>query len=326
MGSVQWKAEDAFAAVDRNTAPTAVVLESDGASGLIVSFDVQTLPAATKEITTVDIGTSTGGTFVLSYAGVDSSAIDYDATAAEVDTIIEAITGVTTTTVTGGNATLQKEVATIDRGTSTGGTFNLTVDAAQTAEIAYDAIGTTVKAALELLSTVNTVTVTGTGTVGDPWIATVDDPIQSLAVSGDGALLTGGDSTLTVAETFDGVAATDWVITVDTPTENFYVTGDGANLTGTGASLTVTNTQVGAEGDGTLTLNIDMPDGYGNDVTILDSAAISTAVTTLLKIHPSLTASANLIAKDLVPNQVKFSVAHSTADHVTYAVKAHFLA
>jgi hypothetical protein len=327
MGIVVPRVVDAFASLDRNAAPTAVVLESQGASGLIVSFDVETLPAATKEITTVGIGTSTGGTFILTYAGVASSAIDFDATAAEMDTIIEAITGVTTSSVTGGNATLDYEVATIDRGTSTGGTWNVTLDSVQTAEIAFDASAAVVKAAFELVSSITTVSVAGTGTGGDPWVCTFDDPIKDITITSDDALLTGGDATLTVVNTTDGVPATDFVITVDTPTENFYVTGDsGVSLTGTGASLSVVNTQVGAEGDGTLTLNIDMPDGNGNDVTILDSTAIATAITTVLKVNPSLTAGANLIAKDLVPNQVKFSVAHSTADHVTYRVIAHFVA
>lgn len=137
-----------------------------------------------------------------------------------------------------------KEVATINRGTSTGGTFTLTVDGATTAAIDFDALGTAVKAALELLSTVTTVTVTGTGTVGDPWVATFDDPIKSLDVSGDGAGLTGGDSTLTVTETTDGLAlgAARWKMHAAANSDNGLSAGHGTYLftCGEDAALTYT--------------------------------------------------------------------------------------
>ena len=110
-----------------------------------------------------------------------------------------------TVTFSSGAVAGVKEVATVDRGTSTGGTYTLTVSGQTTAAIAFDAAASAVKSALELLSTVTTVTVTGTGTVGDPWVCTFDDPIQSLDVSGDGSSLTGGDQTLTVTETTDGI-------------------------------------------------------------------------------------------------------------------------
>ncbi len=90
-----------------------------------------------------------------------------------------------------------KEITTIDVGTSTGGTFTLTVDSQTTTAIAYNAIAADVKSALETLSTVTTVSVAGTGTTIDPWVVTFDSPIGSLLVSGDGALLTGGSLTLT---------------------------------------------------------------------------------------------------------------------------------
>ncbi len=98
-----------------------------------------------------------------------------------------------------------KEVTTIDRGTATGGTFTVTVDGQTTAPIPYNATAASVKSALELLSTVVNVSVpsSGTGTSASPWVVTFNDPIQSLSVSGDGALLTAGS--LTVTETQDGL-------------------------------------------------------------------------------------------------------------------------
>lgn len=125
-----------------------------------------------------------------------------------------------------------KEVASVDRGTSTGGTFTLTVDTVPTAAIAWNATAEDVKTALELISTVDLVTVTGTGTVGDPWICTFDSPIANLAVSGAGSL-TGGDATLTVTEDVAGsvtalatLTVTDEISTYS-PAYQLEVTLDG---------------------------------------------------------------------------------------------------
>ena len=100
-----------------------------------------------------------------------------------------------------------KEVFSVDRGTSTGGTFTLTVDGQTTSATAFDAAAATVETNVEALSTVTTATVTGTGTAGDPWIVTIDTPLAGgWVVSGDGSSLTGGDATLTVTETRVGRA------------------------------------------------------------------------------------------------------------------------
>ena len=101
--------------------------------------------------------------------------------------------------------TTAKEVTTIDVGTSTGGGFMLTVDGETTGPIAFDALASAIDARLEALTTVTSVTVTGTGVVPTPWIVTFDSPIQPLNVTGNGASLTGGDATLTVVETTNGV-------------------------------------------------------------------------------------------------------------------------
>lgn len=58
----------------------------------------------------------------------------------------------------------------------------------------------------------------------------------------------------------------------------------------------------------------------GQDYTILASAAISTVSTTVLRVHPSLTAVANTIAKDVLPQGLKLTVTHGTADSCTYSV------
>lgn len=107
----------------------------------------------------------------------------------------------------GGRTVQTCEVYDVDRGAATAGTFTLTVLGATTTAIAYNASAATVAAALEALSTVTDVSVTGTGTTGDPWRIEFRDPHNLTAdMTGNGAGLTGGS--LTVTKRQDGGA--DW--------------------------------------------------------------------------------------------------------------------
>jgi hypothetical protein len=54
--------------------------------------------------------------------------------------------------------------------------------------------------------------------------------------------------------------------------------------------------------------------------TILESAAIVGTGTTVLRVHPSLTASANAIAKDILPQAMKLTATHADTDSITYSV------
>lgn len=71
------------------------------------------------------------------------------------------------------------EIVHIDLGVPTSGTYTLTVFSQTTAAIQWDDNAAAVKAALELLSRVHVVTVTGTGTTADPFVITHTDPINS---------------------------------------------------------------------------------------------------------------------------------------------------
>ena len=208
----------------------------------------------TGEVSTVDSGLATGGTFTLSYNAEETGTIAENANAATVETAVEALTVIVAATVTGAGTggdpwvitidnpkiilavtgdgslltpavalnltettpgvTTVKEVTTVDIGAASGGTFTLTVDAQTTSNIVFDAAASVIKTAVEALSTVTTVTVTGVGTSGDPWIITFDVPTGVLAVSGDGSNLTASD-TLTVTETTAGVDAVKEVTTID---------------------------------------------------------------------------------------------------------------
>ena len=81
---------------------------------------------------------------------------------------------------------------------ATAGTFTLTFSGQTTAAIAYDATAGTVETDLQDLSNVTDVTVSGSGTSGDPWVVTFVDPgKQNVAeMTADDSNLTGGTSTI----------------------------------------------------------------------------------------------------------------------------------
>lgn len=54
--------------------------------------------------------------------------------------------------------------------------------------------------------------------------------------------------------------------------------------------------------------------------TILTSAAITGAGLTVLRVSPHLTAAANTIAKDLLPNALKITATHADTDSITYSM------
>lgn len=58
----------------------------------------------------------------------------------------------------------------------------------------------------------------------------------------------------------------------------------------------------------------------GETWTILTSAAITGTGQTILRVHPELTAAANTIAKDMLPQAVTVTATHSDADSITYSV------
>ena len=57
--------------------------------------------------------------------------------------------------------------------------------------------------------------------------------------------------------------------------------------------------------------------------TLLDSAAITGTGTTVLRVGPGLTASANAVADDMIPAIVRIAPVHADADPITYTVTVH---
>jgi hypothetical protein len=113
-----------------------------------------------------------------------------------------------------GTATNEVQTVGIDNASS-GGTFTLLVEGVETGTIAFDAVAATVKSAIEAVSTA-TVAVTGGAGPTTDWIVEFQGThagIPIIPMVGDGSLLTGGTTVVTVTETTPG-AAVELVVTM----------------------------------------------------------------------------------------------------------------
>ncbi len=185
----------------------------------------------------------TGGTFTLSTAfGFTTAAIAWNAAAADIESALGAIAipGAGNVEVTGSN-TLRNEKYEVSHD-HTGGTFTLSAFGGTTAAIAYNATALQVETALEngIARLNENVTVTGTGTSGDPWVIEFDNglTLTEVELTGDGSGLTGG-TTFTVSNTQDALND-PWRIEFTGDLGSTYVplSADGTNLTGGAAIVT----------------------------------------------------------------------------------------
>jgi len=155
---------------------------------------------------------------------------------------------------------------------SSGGTFTLSFGGETTAGIAYNAAAAAVKSALELLTTVDTVAVTGGAGPTVDWIVEFQGTHAGTAVDimvGDGALLTGGTTVVGVVETTrgGGALAITWAgVTVGTiyaaGTYIYYVRptdGDPFIITTTDTATTASISSVITEAIDPMNLDL-LPD------------------------------------------------------------------
>lgn len=123
-----------------------------------------------------------------------------------------------TTPVASGAGTSAVQTVTIS-GTPTGGTFVLVYGDQATTDIAYNAIGTTVQAALQALTSIGANNVTVSGAAGGPYTVTftgtlANQPITLLNATGN---FTGGTTpAITVAMTTPGLAGKLLTVVDDT--------------------------------------------------------------------------------------------------------------
>lgn len=200
-------------------------------------------PSQNQKQTIAISGSVTGDTFKLTIDGETTTSLTEDDIAADIEAALEVLStiGTADVAVTGGpgpgtdwvvewtgvyagiNRPLlvvseagQNEVQTvgIDNAT-TSGSFTLTYDGQETATIEWDATAADVKAALELLTNVDLVAVTGGPGPSTDWVVEFQGTLARTDVdmmTGDGTLLVGGVTTVSVGETAKGNA--DPVVTV----------------------------------------------------------------------------------------------------------------
>lgn len=217
-----------------------ITLYGTSVYGSVESATVTTITAGgsagSSEVQTVTItGGPTGGTFTLTFDGQTTSTIAYNASAATVETALEALSNITAVAVTksgwvytvtfsdpsgnvsqmtgsgssltGGTLTIattqeaesgtnEKQLVSLTNSPQ-GGTFTLTFDGETTSGIAYNASASTVQTALEGLSTPVSGDFTVTGNAGGPW--TVEFKQNYAATNVD--LMTGSGASLTGAGT-----------------------------------------------------------------------------------------------------------------------------
>jgi hypothetical protein len=207
---------------------TAPLVNIGGGAPAFVAPSALAVPANSYS---VSVGSATGGTFLLLADAATTAPIAWNALALDVETAL-GLVGVTAT-VTGSGSTLSPWIVTfvtmpvsftldgagltqgvldasalpgtslavynIIVGSATGGTFLLTVDAATTAPIAWNALAADVQTALATAGV--TATVTGSGSIADPWVITF--AVAPTTVSIDPAGLTQGVLDAGVAPTAD---------------------------------------------------------------------------------------------------------------------------
>ncbi len=230
-----------------------VIDESSINSGEVIGSTYATGGIIAREFQLVDLGRPSAGTFTLTFNGETTSAIAYNAEIIPIKNALDALSGisnifvagikglfcvrfddfpginVSTLTLNAGGLTgaTSPGVAVIQEGGpssgadevqsvsvyATSGTFTLTYSGQTTGAIAYNASAGTVETALEALSNISAVSVTGTGTGADPWLVTFENPAGDVVeMTGDGSSLAGGAGDVTTIR--EAIAPVDEVQTI----------------------------------------------------------------------------------------------------------------
>jgi hypothetical protein len=280
---------------------------------------------------------ATSGTFTLTFDSVESDPLAYDSAASIVKQELEALAGITDVAVSGvgtvgdpwivtfadpagnvgaitaddsnlngGTSTiavdtpgvdLVNEIQTIHRGLADGGTFTVTHEAQTTAAIAWDVTAGDLKTALELISSISDVAVTGTGSSGDPWTIAFTDPsgVEAEVTTTDSLTIT---ATATVADDTPGVDAVNeqQVVTVNNGTGGTYkLTYDSQEMSSgvaynvSAADLetalellsSITAATVTGDAGGPYTVEFVTPGGADLAMMTVDAAALTGAAVTV---------------------------------------------
>lgn len=204
-----------------------------------------------NEVQTIVID-ATGGTFTITFGGNTTSALDFDATAAQVQAALEALAS-----IGAGNVEVSKHwtrwTLTHSNGTDAG-TFGLKITVNGVSQIAaglaWDATAATIDTALEALDVVGTGGVAVTGNAGGPYTLTFLPTLGDVEVevvnddTNDGGVWEGG---ITVAQLAEGAYVVEFVNALGNQNVAAMTTGAGS-LTGGAGTATVATATAGSAG------------------------------------------------------------------------------
>jgi hypothetical protein len=92
----------------------------------------------------------------------------------------------------------------------------------------------------------------------------------------------------------------------------------GRHSTAVAVVVDITSLEAGTPSLTVTIRGVDPASGKG--IALLQSAALSTVSTTVLRVGQDLTAAANLTANDLVPENIQVLVDHTDSQPITYSV------
>lgn len=223
-----------------------------------------------NEVQTVTVD-ATGGTFTITYSGQETSTIAYNATAAAVQTAVEALS-----TVGSGNVsvTQPKRLFTLTNAAgSDAGTFKLRItyngETHVTSALTFDDTAADIDTAIEALPHLPDTAVTAAGSAGGPWTLTFVNTL-----SGDLLVQVVEDSTTDGTVWEGGIVLTEGLHPYRIEFQNDLgytnvaaVTTDAGSLTGGGTTATVATVTAGSAGtvgeydayDATATNGLQIP-------------------------------------------------------------------
>lgn len=185
------------------TSGTAAETASD-ADAVAAGFSAYSAANEVQLITIV--GSPSAGTFKLEWGDAVTTALNWNATAAQVQSALDALTSAPA----GTGGTNEVQLVTIGGG-ATAGTFTLTYSGQTTATIPFGSTAAVVQTALRALSNVGASQVAVTGATGGPYTVTFTGTLATTdvaAITGNAGGLTGGTPTVVITTPTPGVAKT----------------------------------------------------------------------------------------------------------------------
>ena len=168
-----------FNATPKQIRDALVALASIAAGDVLV----ERMAAVNERQTLYFTGGATGGTFTLSFDGVDTAALPFNATSAQIESALVALPAITLLDLdVSAKATNCVQKLTMV-GEPKSGVFTLSLDGEETVPMPWNASDTDVYAGITSLASVNNIDVTVSGNRGGPWTVTFLNRLDGIDVN-----------------------------------------------------------------------------------------------------------------------------------------------